>query len=467
MTKHVLIFRSEIAAPAAEVFEWHAREGGFQRYNPPWDPVKMVESKGTINPGDYKIIRMWTGPIPRNWHAQHTDLEPGKMFRDVQISGPFHSWEHTHTVIPISEDRCELEDRLEFVLPYGWVGNLVGYRSIRHTLQSVFAYRHKVIQNDCKTLQRYKGKKAMKVLISGATGLVGGELSAFLSAGGHDVVTLTRQDLPNAVQWHPTEGKIDRDKLEGFDAVVHLAGESIVGRWSEEKKKRILDSRVNGTKLLCETLATLQTPPKVLVSASAIGFYGDRGNEVLTEESSIGDMYLSKVCQQWEEATAPAKNAGIRVVNSRIGVVLTPKGGALGQMLTPFKLGGGGIIGSGEQWMSWIALDDVISGLYHCMQEESLSGPVNLVAPNPVTNYDFTKTLGKVLWRPTIFPMPSFAARMLFGQMADELLLASARVHPTRLQSTAYDFQYAELENALRHVLGKDTKQPEPVATAS
>lgn len=307
----------------------------------------------------------------------------------------------------------------------------------------------------------------MKVLISGATGLVGGELSAFLSAGGHDVVTLTRQDLPNAVQWHPTEGKIDRDKLEGFDAVVHLAGESIVGRWSEEKKKRILDSRVNGTKLLCETLATLQTPPKVLVSASAIGFYGDRGNEVLTEESSIGDMYLSKVCQQWEEATAPAKNAGIRVVNSRIGVVLTPKGGALGQMLTPFKLGGGGIIGSGEQWMSWIALDDVISGLYHCMQEESLSGPVNLVAPNPVTNYDFTKTLGKVLWRPTIFPMPSFAARMLFGQMADELLLASARVHPTRLQSTAYDFQYAELENALRHVLGKDTKQPEPVATAS
>jgi hypothetical protein len=237
---------------------------------------------------------------------------------------------------------------------------------------------------------------------------------------------------------------------------VHLAGENIAaGRWTVEKKARIRDSRVKGTKTLCEALAQLSQPPKVLVSASAIGYYGDRGAELLWENSALGTGFLAEVCQAWEEATRPAMEKGIRVVLLRIGVVLSPAGGALAKMLLPFKLGLGGIIGSGKQYMSWIALDDVVGTIDHVLITDTLQGPVNAVAPHPVTNSEFTKTLRRVLRRPTLFPMPAFAARLAFGEMADELLLASTRVEPKRLIATEYRFRYPELEDALRHLLGR------------
>ncbi len=299
----------------------------------------------------------------------------------------------------------------------------------------------------------------MNVLISGASGLVGSELVAFLTQKGHYIKKLVRKEPKpdaNEIKWDPASSEIEQAALEGLNAVVHLAGENIAGgRWTSERKALIRESRVQGTRLLSETLAKLKAPPKVLVSASAIGFYGDRGDEVLDEESESGSNFLAEVCQEWEEACEAAGKKGIRVVNLRIGVVLSAAGGALAKMLLPFKMGVGGIIGSGRQYMSWIAINDLVGAIHHCLVTESLSGPLNAVAPNPVTNREFTKTLGLVLKRPTIFPMPAFAARLAFGEMADELLLASTRVEPAKLNSSDFQFQFPELEGALRHVLGR------------
>lgn len=299
----------------------------------------------------------------------------------------------------------------------------------------------------------------MKVLVTGASGLVGSALVPLLTAGGHTVARLVRSPpRPSVaeVQWNPETGIREIASLEGMDAVVHLAGENIAGgRWTAERKARIRDSRVTGTRTLCETLARLARPPKVLVSASAIGYYGDRGGEVLRETSAPGLGFLPEVCRAWEEATEPAAQKGIRVVLLRIGVVLSPAGGALAKMLFPFKLGAGGIIGSGQQYMSWIGLDDIIGAIHHTLMTDALQGPVNVVAPRPVTNRDFTKTLGRVLGRPTLFPLPAFAARLAFGEMADALLLASTRVEPARLMAANYAFRHPDLEGALRHLLGK------------
>jgi len=258
------------------------------------------------------------------------------------------------------------------------------------------------------------------------------------------------------VHWEPEEGVAGAQELEGHDAAVHLAGESIAsGRWDEEKKRRILESRVKGTRLLAETLAGLKEKPRVLVSASAIGFYGDRGDEVLHEESASGEDFLSEVCREWEKATLAASQAGIRVVHLRIGFVLSGEGGGLPKMLTPFKLGLGGRVGSGRQYISWLTLDELVRIIRRALEDEHLRGPVNAVAPNPATNAEFTKTLGRVLGRPTILPVPAFAARLAFGEMADALLLSSTRVAPSRLQEAGYKFQHPELEGALKQVLKK------------
>jgi len=296
----------------------------------------------------------------------------------------------------------------------------------------------------------------MKILISGSHGLVGTALIKSLASEGHEILRLVRY-APSSVQeieWSPDRYSIALARLEGFDAVVHLAGESIAeGRWTDEKKKRIRESRVKGTRLLGDALANLSQPPKTFVSASAIGYYGDRGDEILTEASPPGKDFLSDVCVEWERATALASEKGIRVVNCRFGIILDANGGALKKMLPPFRMGVGGKIGSGQQWMSWIALDDVVRGIKFALANDSIRGPVNFVAPAPVTNARFTKTLGKVLSQPTLFPIPAFGVRLLFGEMADALLLSSQRVEPALLQTSNFLFQYSQLEAALRHVL--------------
>ena len=295
----------------------------------------------------------------------------------------------------------------------------------------------------------------MRILISGSHGLVGEALIKALETGGHEIYRLVRH-APNSeheIEWSPDRYSIAISRIEGFDAVYHLAGESIAsGRWDDEKKKKIRESRTKGTKLLSDALANLAQPPKTLISASAIGYYGDRGDELLTETSPPGKDFLADVCVEWEKATDHAKVKGVRVVNTRFGIILDKEGGALAKMLPPFRMGIGGRIGDGKQWMSWIALDDVIGALQFALTNDGLSGPVNFVAPNPVTNAEFTKALGRALSRPTFFPIPAFGVRLAFGEMADALLLSSQRVRPSRLADSNYQFSYSTLESALRSI---------------
>ncbi|MDX6529933.1 MAG: uncharacterized protein QOH41_2223 [Blastocatellia bacterium] len=296
----------------------------------------------------------------------------------------------------------------------------------------------------------------MKVLIAGASGLVGSALIPALEAEGAEVTRLVRSSAgAGEIEWHPNNDQIDANSLEGFDAVINLAGENIAaGRWTDDLKRKIHDSRVNGTHLLSEAIAKLAQPPKVFLCASATGFYGDRGDETLDEQSDSGGGFLAGVCREWEQATEPASAAGARTVNLRFGPILAREGGMLAKLLTPFKMGMGGKVGSGKQYISWVAIDDVVNAIKLALKDESIRGPLNIVSPHPVTNEEFTKTLGHVLSRPTALAMPAFAVRLAFGEMADEMLLTSQRVIPKKLNDAGYDFQQPELEGALRKHVG-------------
>ncbi|HEU4370298.1 MAG TPA: TIGR01777 family oxidoreductase [Methylomirabilota bacterium] len=297
----------------------------------------------------------------------------------------------------------------------------------------------------------------MHVVVTGSSGLVGSALIPELTAGGHIVRRLVRRfPADGDARWDPVAGVLGPGALDDADAVVHLAGEGIAaGRWSAAKKARIRDSRVRSTLLLARSMAALDRRPKVFVSASAVGFYGDRSDELVDEATGPGRGFLADVCKEWEAATRPASDAGVHVVNVRLGVVLSRRGGALPTLLRPFRVGAGGPIGTGRQYMSWIAIDDVVGAIEHLLRAETVTGPVNLVAPDAVTNGEFTKALGRVLRRPTVLPVPAFALRLLLGEMADEMLLASTRVRPSRLLESAYRFRHPRLEAALRHLLGK------------
>jgi hypothetical protein len=455
--------RSLMPASADELLAWHARPGAFVRLMPPWQRVLVHRAARSLDNGDRAEFSICLGPLRRRWIAEHRALMDGIGFQDVQMSGPFARWEHSHRMIPNVADpgTSWLEDAIQYDVPGGAIGRLLVGGLLRRSLQRTFEYRHRVTAADLaahRATNEQQGATPMNILVTGSTGLVGSQVVAFLSTGGHRVLRLVRGAArrDDEIAWNPNAGTIDATKLEGLDGVVHLAGENIAsGRWNAARKARIRDSRVNGTRLLSETLAKLERKPRVLVSASAIGFYGDRGDEVLTENSAPGSSFLCDVCRQWEAATQPAKDAGIRVVNLRIGVVLTPRGGALAKMLTPFQLCVGGIVGNGKQFWSWIAIDDVVGAIHHALTHEELSGPVNAVAPDAMTNRDFTKILGKVLRRPTIAPLPAFVVKLLLGEMGQELLLASSRVVPNRLQQTGYQFRCPTLEVALRHVLGR------------
>ena len=457
----VFIKRTAMPASAEELFAWHERPGAFERLTPSWEKVKVLEQTGGIRDGARVLLRVgMSGPLGMTWEVAHSDYIAGRQFVDRQVRGPFAYWKHTHTMLPDGPRSSILEDRVEYALPLGMIGTLVAGRMVRKRLERMFRYRHAITLDELRSIEHVRSTGSMKVLVSGSTGLVGSALCTALTTGGHEIARLVRESPRSRqpeISWDPGQGTIDAAKLESFDGVVHLSGENIAaGRWTDQQKQRIRDSRVKSTRLLCETLAKLKQKPKVLVGASAIGFYGDRGDEVVDESSPAGsNMFLVDVCKEWEAATEPARSAGIRVVNLRFGVVLSPNGGALAKMLLPFKLGVGGVIGDGKQYMSWVALDDAVGAIQHGLATDSLSGPVNAVAPQAVTNREFTKTLGKVLTRPTIFPMPAAIARLALGQMADELLLASTHVRPTRLLESKYVFRYPQLEGALRHLLGK------------
>lgn len=299
----------------------------------------------------------------------------------------------------------------------------------------------------------------LRILVTGSSGLIGSALVPFLTMQGHTVIRLIRSesiDDSTSIYWDPSREIINLPQLESLDAVVHLAGENIAGRkWTDEQKNRIYESRIKGTRFLSKSLEHLIDPPKVLICASAIGYYGNRDNQILDENSPKGTGFLSDVCRDWEMATEPAVQRGIRTVNLRFGIILSSSGGTLAKMLMPFKMGLGGVFGSGRQYMSWISLEDVVTLIYSILMNDYLKGPVNIVTPHPVTNREFTKILGKVLNRPTLFSIPAFILHFVFREMADELLLTSQRVEPAKLKTAGYAFQYPELEGALKHLLGR------------
>lgn len=451
--------RSELPYPREQVFEWHMRPGALERLTPPWMQVRVIRREGEIHDGGRVVLGIRQGPAEIKWEARHTAFEEGHMFRDEQVSGPFGSWVHTHRFLDAQDGGCIMEDEVEWEAPMGAAGRVLAEPFLEKDMERLFSFRHARLRHDLDLHARYGGQGPLTVAITGSSGLLGQALTHLLRAGGHTVIPMTRQGGEDSILWDPKGGEWDREPLEGVDAVVHLAGEPIFGlRWTPEKKEKIMKSRRIGTEVLARALAGLRNKPGVLVSASAIGFYGDRGATVIKEDSPPGKGFLSKVCRAWEEATAPAKRAGIRVVTLRTGMVLTPEGGALGTMLLPFKMGVGGRIGSGRQYVSWIDLDDETALIYHALANTAVRGPLNATAPHPVENNTFTSILGRVLARPTLIPVPALAVKTLFGEMGQELLLDGARVIPAKAQETGFEFRYPSLEESLRFQLGRPEK---------
>ena len=352
------VARSVVDTSAEELWAWHVRPGAFDRLNPSWEGTRVVEGYEQLTEGSRLALAVSVGPFSQRWVAGHRGLVEGREFQDYQEEGPFVRWVHTHRFSPQESGGALLEDDIEFIPPLGPLGRSLGKAYLRKRLRRAFGWRHARTRADLARHCDYSGPP-LRIALSGSSGLVGSTVAPFLTTGGHQVVRLVRRKpAPGSdeIYFDPAAGQIDSAKLEACDAVIHLAGENIAaGRWTDERRQRIRDSRVIGTKLIADALAAMNNPPRVLVNASAIGFYGDRGEERIDEESAAGEGFLPQVCQDWEAATETAQQAGIRVVKLRIGVVLAAGGGALQRMLTPFKLGLGGPIGRGRRFMSWIA----------------------------------------------------------------------------------------------------------------
>ncbi len=455
-----VIFRKSlrVPVPVETLFAWHERPGAFARLSPPWDRPKILEQQGGIRDGATVVLQVHAGPIATTWRLTHRDYIENRQFRDVLLSGPFSKWIHTHSFSPEGAAASTLVDEIEYELPMGALGQAVGGGYAAGTLDRVFAYRHALLAGDLERHAQFADRPRMRVAITGATGLIGTQLAAFLSTGGHEVLRIGRGAVaPGTVDitWDPARGVLDPRALEGVDAVVHLAGASIAERWTDEHRAALKDSRVQGTALLARTLAALDRKPQVLVSGSAIGIYGSRGDETLDESSTLGSGYLADVGKAWEEATAAAEAAGIRVVHARTGIVQGAAGGALGKQAPLFNVGLGARLGDGRQWISPIALDDEIGALHFCVMRDDLRGPVNLVAPAPLTNADYSRVLADVMHRPLLASAPAFVLRTILGsEMANETVLASQRVVPAVLQRAGFSFRLPELAAMLRFELG-------------
>lgn len=451
----------ELTAPRETLYRWHACKGAFGRLAPPWERVDLVEHIGGIEDGARVRLRLRAAGIPIDWRLEHSNHHVGEQFCDRQTAGPFRSWNHLHRFEEVDADRSRLIDRLEIGLPFGWIGHRFGRGHLLAQLERLFIFRHRVTSSDVRLLveREKQNQPRLKILVTGATGLIGRHLVPLLTTQGHAVVTLGRQPDAgdsSAFYWDPDRGEIDERGLIGVDAVIHLAGSNLAaGRWTSARKREILESRTIGTRLLVQAMARTPKPIDTLVSSSAIGFYGDTGDTVAAEVSGPGEGFLADVCRAWEEEALPARSRGTRVVLMRTGVVLTPAGGALGALLPIFSKGAGGPVAGGRQWMSWISVDDLSAAFLHAIEHPEVDGPCNGVAPEAVRNREFTRVLGKVLKRPAVVPVPGSVLKLAYGQMARETILASCRVTPNRLLETDFGFRHPGLEDALRHMLGR------------
>lgn len=444
--------RSPMPVSAAELAAYHERPGALQRLVPPWEDVRIVERSGDCYEGRV-VLRVPAGPLRLTWEAVHEGGARGEYFIDRQARGPFSAYTHTHRFVPIGPDRSELLDHIEWTAPFGALGAAIG--GVQARFDEGFAFRHRRTAEDLRRHAAHRGGP-LRILVSGASGLVGSQLVPFLTTGGHTVIPLVRR-TPRAGEaaWDPARGTIDLNGVGPIDAVIHLSGESVSKRWTDARKAEIVRSREDSTRLLATAIAGLDPKPAVFLSTSAVGWYGDRGDERLTEASAppASPGFLADVCRRWEAAAEPARAAGIRTVHPRIGVVLSARGGALAELLPPTRAGVAGPVGSGRQKFPWIAMDDLVY-LLHFLLSAPLDGPVNATAPTPVTNAAFMHALGAVLHRPTVLPLPAPAVRAIFGQMGQEVLLEGQNAVPERALAAGFDFTFPDLDGALRAELG-------------
>ncbi len=466
MPNSTFTLRSPMPVSAEELYAWHARPLAFQRLQPPWERARVVNQEGTFGTDGHRVtIRTKTlGPVHTTWLAEAFDFQPGRRFQDRALKGPFAHWNHTHLMIPDGDRAAHLEDHIEYRVPLGVPGRLFAGRMVRRRLARMFAYRHFITASDLRRHAQFAHQPRLTVAVTGSRGSVGADLVPFLTTAGHKVIRLVTgnatppyDDGTHWVSWKPTE-PLDPKTFDGVDAVIHLAGDNVAeGRWNDAKKKKILDSRTIPTGHIARAVAAVpaERRPKVFVCASAVGAYGSRGDELLTEDAATGTGFFPDVVRAWEAACDPARAAGVRTINLRIGVVLSLAGGALAKQLLPFKMGLGAVLGTGKQWVPWITANDVVGAIEHALHTTGLHGPVNAVAPHPVTNREFTKTLGRVLRRPAFFWLPRFALRQMFGAIADDALLASMNALPAKLLTNGYEFDHADLEPALRFLLGR------------
>lgn len=447
-----------------EVFEWHRRKGPLVRLWPPWSGRVLAEPSHGLDPGSRAILRLYIpgtfGLAGVEWVAEHVELDPPRFFCDVMAKGPLRSWRHEHSFSETGDGGAtRIVDSIEYQLP---VPGLVPVErlAVNRSLAQTFAYRTRQLRDDLDFHAAHPGER-LTIAVAGASGTIGTQLCALLSTGGHRVRRLVRRQAssPDEITWDPVAGTIDRDALAEADVVIHLGGKTIGGRFDSSNKAAIYDSRIDSTVLLADAIADLVRAgrPMAFVCGSAIGVYGsDRGGELLDESAGSGDGFLARVCRDWEAATAPAAEAGARVVNVRTGVVQTPASGALAKQLPLFRVGLGGPLGSGDQWLSWISIDDIAGVFAHAALTPEISGPLNAAAPNPVTTVDYARTLGRVLRRPAILPVPGFGPKLLLGsEGAREVVSASQRVDPSRLVRSGYRFRQPVLAEALGHVLGR------------
>ncbi|MFA5905704.1 MAG: TIGR01777 family oxidoreductase [Desulfobacula sp.] len=457
MKSDVYIKKTQINAPVEAVFSWHERNGAIARLTPPWAPLKLISRSGEgIQKGVRVTFQIRIFKIPMPWVAEHIDYRENREFKDCQIKGPFAQWEHTHRFHPEGASDMVMEDRVEFRLPFG-IFSRPFYGVAKKEFDRMFSYRHRVLKYDLENHPVDLPKK--RILVSGASGTIGSVLVPFLQTKGHEVIRLVREKTglkEGELFWDPYNGDLDLEAAGPFDAVINLNGQDISrGKWTPEQKKKILDSRVIPTRFLVEKMKTLEKKPEVFISSSAIGFYGEGEDEFLTESSAQGHCFISEVCRQWEDASEGAAAIGIRTIRLRIGIVLTPAGGVLARMELPFRAGCGVTLSHGRQYMSWISMDDAVSGILHILNSKDIRGPVNLAAPNPVTNREFSLTLAKVFSKKVYFRFPAFLARLLWGEMGTETLLTGTRIKPEKLLKSGFSFRHETLFPALRHVLGR------------
>jgi uncharacterized protein (TIGR01777 family) len=443
----------DLPHPRDAVWAWHLRPGALTRLTPPYESAELLRHDGIHDGARVKIRTRILPGVTLDWTVDHHDVVPPERFRDRMISGPFARWDHLHQ-FDVTPEGTRNTDAIDWAAPFGPLG-AIGEGAVTARLGRMFRYRQTTLAADLDEHARAGGRR-LRVAITGASGLLGRQLSAFLTTGGHQVTPLVRRTPRSGeIQWDPA-GSWDATQLSGYDAVIHLAGEGIAdGRWSEGRKAAIRASRGAGTRNLVSQLARLTQPPGALISASAMGYYGSRGDEELTERSSNGNDFLAQVVQEWEAGAQPLQAAGTRIVHLRFGVLLSPAGGALARMLPPFLAGVGGTLADGKQWMSWLALDDAIYLIHRAILDPRYAGPINAVSPTPGTNRDLTRTLGRILRRPTLFPVPRPALRLLFGELADGAILASQRVIPERLKELGFTWKYPDLDVALRHLLSR------------